>query len=127
MPDVFKALSHPGRRRILIALRQGPMTPTELSDALDVKMPNLSAQLSVLREAGMVFAHRNGVSLIYELNTSVIETALGALMSQLRVGEDVDADTDGNGDHNNATDSTSPPTQTSSESAGGQPTERNQG
>jgi len=86
MADVFKALGHPGRRRIIVALRSGPRTPSELSDELDIKMPNLSAQLTVLKEADMVFAHRNGTSIRYELNTTIIESVLGALMTQLDIG-----------------------------------------
>jgi DNA-binding transcriptional ArsR family regulator len=88
--DVFKALGHPGRRRVLAALSDGPSTPGELSDQLGMKLPNLSAQLSVLKEADMVFAERNGTSITYHLNTSVIESALSALMTQLDIGSDDD-------------------------------------
>ncbi len=55
-----------------------------------MKLPNLSAQLSVLKEADMVFAERNGTSITYHLNTSVIESALSALMTQLDIGSDDD-------------------------------------
>lgn len=54
-------------------------------------MPNLSAQLRALKEAGMVFVERDGTSMIYHLNTSVIESAVGSLMSQLNIGRDDDA------------------------------------
>lgn len=90
MADVFKALGHPGRRKVLAALSDGPMTPSELSEQLGLELSNLSAQLSVLREANMVFAERNGTSIVYHLNTSVIESALSALMTQLDAGSDDD-------------------------------------
>ncbi len=51
-----------------------------------MKLPNLSAQLSVLKEADMVFAERNGTSITYHLNISVIESALSALMTRLDIG-----------------------------------------
>jgi DNA-binding transcriptional ArsR family regulator len=87
MSDVFKALSHAGRRRILVALRDRAMTPTQLSDELGIKLPNLSAQLNVLKQAGIVHGERNGTSITYRLNLSVVESALASLMTQLHVGE----------------------------------------
>ncbi len=86
MADVFKALAHPGRRQVLAALRHRPMTPTELSEQLDIKMPNLSAQLSVLKEADLVHAERDGTSLTYRVNLSVLESTMASLMDQLGVG-----------------------------------------
>ncbi len=86
MADVFKALAHPGRRQILAALRQRAMTPSELSDELSIKMPNLSAQLSVLKEADLVHAERDGTSLTYRVNLSVLESTMATLMEQLGVG-----------------------------------------
>jgi len=84
--DVFKALAHPGRRQVLAALRQRPMTPSELSEELKIKMPNLSAQLSVLKEAELVHAVRDGTSLTYRVNLSVLESTMATLMEQLGVG-----------------------------------------
>ncbi len=86
MADVFKALAHPGRRQVLAALRRRPMTPSELSDELRIKMPNLSAQLSVLKEAELVHAERDGTSLTYRVNLSVLESTMATLMEQLGVG-----------------------------------------
>ncbi|MDH5519434.1 MAG: metalloregulator ArsR/SmtB family transcription factor [Acidimicrobiia bacterium] len=86
MADVFRALAHPGRRQVLAALRRRPMTPSELSEELSIKMPNLSAQLSVLKEADLIHAERDGTSLTYRVNLSVLESTMATLMEQLGVG-----------------------------------------
>ena len=76
MNKVFKALADPTRRRVLQLLRQRPMTAGELADHFTVSKPTMSAHFAVLREAGLVGAHKHGKSITYELNMSVLEEAL---------------------------------------------------
>lgn len=76
MSTVFKALSHPTRRRILQLLRERPMSAGELADAFDVSKPTMSSHFSVLREADLIAAHRDGKSIVYQLRMSVLEDAL---------------------------------------------------
>jgi DNA-binding transcriptional ArsR family regulator len=86
MSLVFKALSDPTRRRILELLREREMSAGELADHFDLAKPTLSGHFAVLREAGLVDVQRQGTSLIYRLNVSVLEEALMALMQGLRIG-----------------------------------------
>jgi DNA-binding transcriptional ArsR family regulator len=83
---VFKALADPTRRRILELLRERERSAGELSDHFDLAKPTLSGHFAVLREAGLVEAQKQGTSLIYRLNVSVLEEALLALMQGLRIG-----------------------------------------
>lgn len=76
MNKVFKALSDPTRRRVLQLLRQRPMTAGELADHFTVSKPTMSAHFAVLREAGLVDADKQGKSITYQLNMSVLEEAL---------------------------------------------------
>ncbi|MEL6371399.1 MAG: autorepressor SdpR family transcription factor [Pseudomonadota bacterium] len=76
MKLVFKALSDPIRRQVLALLRTRPMTAGELADNFDVSKPTMSAHFSVLREAGLIAAERQGKQLIYYLQMSVLEEAL---------------------------------------------------
>ena len=76
MSQVFKALSDPTRRRVLLLLRQGPMSAGELSDQFDVSKPTMSAHFAVLKEADLVHAEKAGKSVIYHLKLSVLEEAL---------------------------------------------------
>jgi DNA-binding transcriptional ArsR family regulator len=76
MTSVFRALSDPTRRRVLEILRQGPRTAGELADEFDVSKPTMSAHFAVLREAGLVASEKNGKSVVYHLEMSVLEEAL---------------------------------------------------
>ena len=76
MSLVFKALSDPTRRRVLELLRSGPMSAGELADHFDVSKPTMSAHFAVLREAGLIASEKQGKSVVYELQMSVLEDAL---------------------------------------------------
>lgn len=76
MNRVFKALSDPTRRRVLELLRAGPMTAGELSDHFEVSKPTMSAHFSVLQEADLIQAERQGRTILYRLKLSVLEDAL---------------------------------------------------
>jgi DNA-binding transcriptional ArsR family regulator len=76
MSAVFKALSDDTRRRVLELLRTGPMTAGELADQFNVSKPTMSAHFAVLREAGLVASVKQGKSVIYALQLSVLEDAL---------------------------------------------------
>lgn len=71
--DAFSALSDPTRRAILKLLRSGSKTAGEISDAFDLSKPTLSHHFQVLRKAGLVRAERRGTSIVYTLQTNVLE------------------------------------------------------
>jgi DNA-binding transcriptional ArsR family regulator len=74
--SVFKALSDPTRRRVLQLLRKRPMSAGELSDHFAVSKPTMSAHFSVLLNAGLIEAEKNGRTIVYRLKMSVLEEAL---------------------------------------------------
>ncbi|HWW31286.1 MAG TPA: autorepressor SdpR family transcription factor [Steroidobacteraceae bacterium] len=76
MNMVFKALSDPTRRRVLELLRKRTMSAGELADCFDVSKPTMSAHFAVLREAGLIVSEKQGKSVVYELQMSVLEDAL---------------------------------------------------
>ncbi|WP_245578794.1 metalloregulator ArsR/SmtB family transcription factor [Cucumibacter marinus] len=73
---VFEALAHPARRKILRLLRKGPLSAGELAGHFDLAKPTLSVHFAKLRNAGLVSVERQGTSLIYHLNASVLEEAM---------------------------------------------------
>jgi DNA-binding transcriptional ArsR family regulator len=73
---VFEALAHPARRKILRLLRKGPLSAGELAGHFDLAKPTLSVHFAKLRNAGLVTVERQGTSLIYHLNASVLEEAM---------------------------------------------------
>jgi DNA-binding transcriptional ArsR family regulator len=84
--DVYRALSDPTRRRILALLRDRDMTAGDLADEFDQAWPTISGHLKVLREADLVQADRNGTSISYHLNLSVLEETVASLMTALGIG-----------------------------------------
>ena len=76
MSSVFKALADPTRRSVLQLLRRGPMTAGELADYFDVSKPTMSAHFTVLLNADLIEAEKQGRSITYRLKMSVLEDAL---------------------------------------------------
>lgn len=78
---VFEALSHPVRRKILALLRKGPMSAGDLASNFELSKPTLSVHFAKLKEADLVSVERQGTSLIYHLNMSILEEALSGFLS----------------------------------------------
>ncbi len=78
---VFEALSHPVRREILRLLRSGPLSAGELATHFELSKPTLSVHFARLREADLVSVERQGTSLIYHLNMSILEEALSGFLA----------------------------------------------
>lgn len=76
MNRVFKALSDPTRRRVLQLLRERPLSAGELADRFAVSKPTMSAHFSVLQEADLIEAEKQGRTILYRLKMSVLEDAL---------------------------------------------------
>lgn len=87
MADVYKALAHPVRRKIIALLRERAHSAGELANAFDLAKPTLSGHFNILKEAGLITVERQGVTLIYRANISVIEDALTSLMEMFRIGD----------------------------------------
>lgn len=81
MSDVFGALAHPVRRKILKLLRDGPMSAGDLAAHFDLAKPTLSGHFTVLKAADLVTSERKGTTILYRLNMSVLEEAMAALMA----------------------------------------------
>jgi len=87
MQEVYKALAHPVRRRILAMLRERAHTAGEIAEAFDLAKPTLSGHFAVLREAQLIDSDRKGATIIYRINMSVAEEALSGLMDLLRISD----------------------------------------
>jgi ArsR family transcriptional regulator len=82
---VYQALADPTRRHILELLRDQDMTAGELAENFDLAKPTLSKHFAVLREADLIHGDKNGTSITYSLNVSVLEDALISLMSSFKL------------------------------------------
>jgi DNA-binding transcriptional ArsR family regulator len=63
--ELFKALGHPVRIRILELLRDGERTVSELQIALAIDASSVSQQLAVLRAHQLVVGRKEGTSVYY--------------------------------------------------------------
>ena len=91
MSSAFKALSDPSRRRVLELLRDKDMTAGELSQHFEYSRPTMSAHFSVLKEAGLVKAEKQGKNVIYRLQISVLEDALLGFAKFFGISTETDA------------------------------------
>jgi len=74
--ELFKALGHAGRVRILEVLSNGERTVTELVRLVGMEASHVSQQLAVLRRAGVVVARREGSMMIYSLASEQVAELL---------------------------------------------------
>ena len=83
----IQALADPTRRAILQMLQQRDMTAGEISARFAISAPSVSHHLSVLKNADLVLAERNGQTIVYSLNTTVVQEFLQELMQLFKVGD----------------------------------------
>jgi ArsR family transcriptional regulator, arsenate/arsenite/antimonite-responsive transcriptional repressor len=81
MSGVHKALSDPTRRRILQLLRSRDMTAGELSATFDLAASTMSGHFNVLKKADLIQPIRNGTTITYRLNVTVLQEALLELLN----------------------------------------------
>lgn len=66
--QLCQVLGHAVRLRLVHELKEGPKCVNELVAALkNVPQPTVSRHLSVLRSAGILSTHRQGMEIIYEI------------------------------------------------------------
>lgn len=76
----FAALADPTRRAVLKLLRGGSKSAGEIADTFHLTKPTMSHHLRVLRSAGLVRAERRGTSIVYTLQSNVLEDVAAELL-----------------------------------------------
>jgi DNA-binding transcriptional ArsR family regulator len=76
--DLFKALAHPARIRILELLRQGEQTVSELQADLGIDPSSVSQHLAVLRARDVLDGRKAGTSVYYRVTDPQLFTILDA-------------------------------------------------
>lgn len=85
--DTIRALGDPTRREILRALRERDLTAGEIAALFPITAASVSHHLSVLKDAGLVQAERDGRMIIYSLESTVFQEFVRQMMALLDVGE----------------------------------------
>ena len=65
---LFRGFADPSRLGILDALRNGPLTVSEIVEATSLSQPNVSNHLGCLRDCGLVTAEQQGRYVTYHLS-----------------------------------------------------------
>jgi DNA-binding transcriptional ArsR family regulator len=74
--ELFKALAHPARVRVLEVLVDGERSVGELQPLVGIEMSHLSQQLGVLRRAGLVTSRKEGSSVFYSTRDPLVAELL---------------------------------------------------
>ncbi|MVX60565.1 metalloregulator ArsR/SmtB family transcription factor [Enterorhabdus mucosicola] len=74
--DLFKAFSDTTRIKILFALMGGPLSVTDITEAVGCTQSAVSHQLRTLKQARLVKAARDGKNVIYSLSDDHVFTML---------------------------------------------------
>ena len=77
--EVFKALGHPARVRMLRALVEGEKCVCDLVEAAGLGWSTVSRHLSVMRAAGVLSDEKRGKQVIYRLELPCVGRFLGCL------------------------------------------------
>ena len=70
--ELFKALAHPARVRVLEVLIDGERSVGELQPLVGIELSHLSQQLGVLRRAGLVTSRKERSSVFYALRDPLV-------------------------------------------------------
>lgn len=84
---MMRALADPTRREILRVLRERDMTAGEIGALFPITGASVSHHLSVLKEAELVQAERDGRTIVYALDSTVFQQAVEELMNFFGIGD----------------------------------------
>jgi DNA-binding transcriptional ArsR family regulator len=94
--ELFKALAHPARIRVLEVLSEGEHSVGEMQPLVGIELSHLSQQLGVLRRAELVTTRRAGTTVVYAIASPDVAELLGVarrlLIGTLRQRQDLLAD-----------------------------------
>ncbi|HEX8855490.1 MAG TPA: metalloregulator ArsR/SmtB family transcription factor [Thermoleophilaceae bacterium] len=87
-PSAWAALADPSRRAVLELLLERPRPVGELVEKLKLSQPGTSKHLRVLREAGLVWVHRDGQRRVYGIEPQPMAELDAWLAPYRRLWED---------------------------------------
>lgn len=79
--DVLKALADPTRLKIIYLLKHGELCVCEIFTAMDKPQPTVSHHLNILKKAGIIKFHKEGVWVHYSLSNPEIISILDRLLN----------------------------------------------
>ncbi len=86
LQDVFRALSDPTRRAILHLLGKRTMSAGEIAAHFSLVRSTLSSHFNVLKKADLILEEKQGTTVYYSLNMTVLEEAMAMFMDVFKTG-----------------------------------------
>jgi DNA-binding transcriptional ArsR family regulator len=80
----LKAMSHPGRLRLLAELMEGECCVGDVQRCLNLSQPHVSQSLNVLKKAGIVAGRRQGTRICYRIVDPLTKSILKKLIFEER-------------------------------------------
>jgi len=77
--QVFKALGHPARLALVLAVAEGELCVCELTDLVGHDMSTISRHLAVLTAAGVLTSEKRANKVFYRLHTPCVLTMFACL------------------------------------------------
>jgi DNA-binding transcriptional ArsR family regulator len=94
--DLFRALAHPARIRVLEVLAEGEHSVGDMQPLVGIESSHLSQQLAILRRAGLVTTRKDGSSVVYAIRdpetVSLLASARRLLINTLSESQGLLAD-----------------------------------
>jgi len=84
LTEIFRALSDPGRFRIVKMLEQKALCVCEITAILGLAASTVSRHLSILRDAGIILDEKKGKWVNYRLNPDLDDAELRLLLPMIR-------------------------------------------
>lgn len=91
MNESFKALSDPTRRQIIRMLKDRDMTAGEIADHFTITKPSVTHHLNALKAARLVLDERRGQTIVYSLNTTVVQEVMSWFLEIMDVNKEDEA------------------------------------
>jgi ArsR family transcriptional regulator, arsenate/arsenite/antimonite-responsive transcriptional repressor len=83
MPDIYRALGDPTRRRILSMLKRGTKTQKEIVEAFAISQPAIKKHLAILLEEKIIAQEMQGKYRIYRLNLDSLQIAYNEMLQYI--------------------------------------------
>jgi len=88
--QVFKALGHPARLQMVMAVADGEQCVCELTDLVGLDMSTISKHLSVLTAAGVLVSEKRANKVFYRLRTPCV-TRVFSCLKEVQAASDRDS------------------------------------
>ncbi|MFQ5823554.1 MAG: ArsR/SmtB family transcription factor [bacterium] len=87
---ILRLISEESKLRIMLLLaKEGPCRVTEISEVLNINQTTMSHHLSLLRNADLVTANREGKNIFYDINEPLWREMGKQFFDYLQKGDDI--------------------------------------